>query len=68
MIINLKNKAILRASKLEPKGSYLKINKSGRDGISAFMITNFKSNVILEHNNNLIHQLLILNKKVGEKI
>jgi hypothetical protein len=68
MIINLKKKNILRASKVESQGSYLKVNKSERDSISTLMITNFKSNVILEHNNNLIHQLLILNKKVGEKI
>jgi hypothetical protein len=68
MIINLKKKNILRASKVESQGSYLKVNKSERDSISTLMINNFKSNVILEHNNNLIHQLLILNKKVGEKI
>ena len=37
MIINLKNKTILRVSKPESQGSYLKINKSGKDITPAFM-------------------------------
>ena len=37
MIINLKNKTILRASKPESQGSYLKVNKNGSDGTTAFI-------------------------------